>query len=370
MAKWRLVSEKQKGVYRWVLRRGNYRLPTSQYPEGNRDDEVKLKEWVRRENHKLDEETRAKKAAALKHAYINDELLAEFEAWRKRRTRDSARIPTEMLYLREYVLQFFVGQLNLPAPRNWRLEAHQDAWWDFLRKTKALAPATCRDIIGAANRFIDWLRERRGTAEIPEFKLSPVSRLVYEAEAEDWRVEHEDSARVSIPDADWEKIRQALRGSPIRAHIMLSYSFGLRRGELVGLKPFDVTDFGLSVSRSLKTVPRDEEAKFKSTKGRRSRTVPYWYATQKATQAWVDVAVANRMDPDTLSKHWIKIIEGLLEHKDKKARIRRGYGLHCLRHTFCTRAANAYPLIKVQRAAGHRDIRTTMKYVHDLDKAA
>ena len=43
--------------------------------------------------------------------------------------------------------------------------------------------------------------------------------------------------------------------------------------------------------------------------------------------------------------------------------------LHDLRHSWCTWAVNVWPVTKVQHYAGHRDIQTTMRYVHHQTKA-
>jgi integrase len=43
--------------------------------------------------------------------------------------------------------------------------------------------------------------------------------------------------------------------------------------------------------------------------------------------------------------------------------------VHDLRHSWCTWAVNVWPITKVQAYAGHRDIKTTMRYVHHQTKA-
>ncbi|HET6449595.1 MAG TPA: tyrosine-type recombinase/integrase [Conexibacter sp.] len=44
--------------------------------------------------------------------------------------------------------------------------------------------------------------------------------------------------------------------------------------------------------------------------------------------------------------------------------------VHDLRHGFCTWAVNAWEITKVKEYAGHRDIKTTIRYVHHKTKAA
>jgi integrase len=44
--------------------------------------------------------------------------------------------------------------------------------------------------------------------------------------------------------------------------------------------------------------------------------------------------------------------------------------VHDLRHSWCTWAVNVWPVTKVKEYAGHRDVKTTMRYVHHQTKAA
>jgi integrase len=48
----------------------------------------------------------------------------------------------------------------------------------------------------------------------------------------------------------------------------------------------------------------------------------------------------------------------------------RSMRVHDLRHGFCTWAVNSWEITKVKEYAGHRDIKTTMRYVHHKTKAA
>jgi integrase len=43
--------------------------------------------------------------------------------------------------------------------------------------------------------------------------------------------------------------------------------------------------------------------------------------------------------------------------------------VHDLRHSYCTWAVNVWPVTKVKEFAGHRDIKTTMRYVHHQTKS-
>jgi integrase len=359
---WKLRIEKQRGrkvhtLRRWYqedgMARKYVRYPI---PDALRGDMPALDALEVRLNSADEYKAQgAKKRITVQHAYIDDALIERYERWRDKRTGGSERIPTEIKYLNDYVLHFFVSVKNLPNPKDWRAEETQDAWWEWL--SERLAPATRMDIIGTANRFIAWLREQRGVAELPEFKLSPISFKVYGRELENWRISKEDTARTSIPDEHWKVILKAAEQAGILAHVKLGYFFGLRRSEILGVKPQDAQEKMLLISRTLKGL---NPPQFATTKSGKARKIPYWFATQEEAAVWIAEVAQNRMDPDTLTKLW----------SGMELALPRSYSLHDLRHTFITKAANQFNILKVQKAAGHSDIRTTMGYVHDEDEAA
>ena len=63
------------------------------------------------------------------------------------------------------------------------------------------------------------------------------------------------------------------------------------------------------------------------------------------------------MHPDTLSDRWTELMEQL----------KLTYTLHDLRHTWITKSIRKKKVVPrdVQLAAGHKNIETTMGYLHD-----
>jgi len=368
---WSITEETQRGKTRLVVRRWvTYekggrkceRLPAEMIEE-YQGDKAALMRYVARElNAHLIKAREAKEKIAFKHAYIDEALLERYRLYRIDWTGGSQRVPTELVYLRTRVLNFFVGVLDLPNPKHWRKEEHQRAWWASLED---LAPATRRDVLNTANQFISWLRDKRGAEEVPEFKLKPISPKAFARQMADHQVEqaHADKNRTYIPEADLEVIKKKALDVGLYPHVMLGLCFGLRRSEILGIKQKDATAYGLHGERTLACL---SPLKFATTKGARPRHIPYWYATQEQAAVWAKDVEAARMDPDTLTSKWAKLIEAL----KKEGALHRGYSIHDLRHTFITQAANQYNIVSVQEAAGHADIRTTMKYVHKIKSAA
>jgi integrase len=56
------------------------------------------------------------------------------------------------------------------------------------------------------------------------------------------------------------------------------------------------------------------------------------------------------------------------EKEDRHGNPQTPMRVHDLRHSWCTWAVNVWPVTKVQLYAGHRDIKTTMRYVHHQTK--
>jgi integrase len=57
------------------------------------------------------------------------------------------------------------------------------------------------------------------------------------------------------------------------------------------------------------------------------------------------------------------------DSQDARGNPQQPIRVHDLRHSWCTWAVNVWPLTKVQAYAGHRDVKTTQRYVHHQTKA-
>lgn len=355
MVRWYLTTENSQLVIRgWP---GNKRLPISEY-RAIRHDETELKKLVLRLNAPLD----AKTKVAFKHAFIDEKLLADYLDYLKGKIPTESSAVTELAYLKDYCLDFFVGELSLPNPLQWH-EVHETKWAKFLLKHSSIrATKTKRDVVNALNRFMPWLHKRY--PDVPVLKFDPISRAKY-AEAEARR----EGKRVShfIPDADLKSILDNAP-SDIRGALHLLARYGLRRNESIGLLLDDVKKGHLAVDRQ-RVLKEDEvndkgkviRSRFAPTKGREKRKTPHWYATAAQAYDWIDNVLAHPMHPRTFAEKWDKLIKKLIRSKTLTV----AYKLHDLRHTFITRAVRAYSPRDVQLAVGHKDLRITMSYLRD-----
>lgn len=166
-------------------------------------------------------------------------------------------------------------------------------------------------------------------------------------------------------DAQWRAVLEAARAEPVRNRLMLAlaYDAALRREELCALQTGDVDPAFRLVRLRAET-----------TKTRRGRTVPYSPATGELLARYLEQRRAlthargplflsasrrNRAQPLSIWT-WSKVVEQIAARADVPA-----FTTHTLRHLCLTDLARAgWGLHEIAQFAGHRNLQTTMLYVH------
>jgi integrase len=349
---WELKRQDNRWYIKQPIQKDDGKMSSRTYPSRKlrdiRDNEGELRDLVVRLNAELKAIDRAKRAVETKHAYINDKL---YDEWLEERLIQTRRASLELTYIKQYFVNYFVEKLNVQNPVDWH-KLHKNKWAAFLLSSEVPpAPSTKRDIVQCAQRFLDWLHEKR-PEEVPELKLKPFTKNKWKDLHASWELDSRRHEPQFVTDRDWKKIQEHLPKS-LAPYVNLGYFYGLRREELLGVKSGDVKQGYLSVERSLEAI-----GKYKPTKGKKRRKVPHhWFSKAERAYAWVEQITASPLHPDTLTELW-----GELMDKDD---LRMTYTLHDLRHTFLTRAYSLYPVDEVRDAAGHKDIRTTQNYLRD-----
>ncbi|WP_136685640.1 tyrosine-type recombinase/integrase [Falsirhodobacter xinxiangensis] len=238
---------------------------------------------------------------------------------------------------------------------------------DILTSPVGLANATIRQRLTAVRLYYDYLIEEgirshnpvsrgRHTTTARAAMPGPTSRaLVPSYSVLPW-----------IPDEDeWRHILTIARtGSPRdRLMLALAYDAGLRREELCSIATGD-----LDPARRLVHVRAE------TTKGRRARVVPYSVPTGMLLEAYlherrsltrdrgslfVSQSRRNRGVPITVWT-WSKVIQGLARRAALPC-----LATHTFRHLCLTDLARAgWELHEIAEFAGHRNISTTLLYIH------
>jgi integrase len=337
MRRWGLYKDRG----RWVIRRGKERLPAHKYRNSCHNEE-ELSAFVKRLNAPVDAQAKVQ----FKHAFIDDALMAEYLEWLLVKIPTERNALCEFGYLKKYFLNFFIGRLDLMNPADWY--AYSETKWAslLLSKEAPKAAKTKRAVIQAANRFMGWLRKKR-PGEIPELELEPLSKARFKKLEEERRIQGWVKVRLFIDERDWQRIRNNAGG--IYPHVMLAACYGLRRSEVLGLKPVDVEERCLKAERQL----RDLAPTYGPLKGRGARKIEHWYCQPSEALEWIESM--SLMHPDTLTDRWNELMKAL----------DLPYDFHDLRHTYVTLAIRDHAPVDVMHAAGHKNIETTMRYLHD-----
>jgi integrase len=179
-------------------------------------------------------------------------------------------------------------------------------------------------------------------------------------------------------DRTYESLVEAGASIGVDEHltVLLGGDAGLRRGEILGLKPGDVVGNKLHVQRQIyyAKVPGTKTRRpiIKSTKGKEKRWVPLTprlVAVLAKRIALPRTWVLERQDGAHLTP---KLIRTLMEAVELKVNAKEEGPnlpvtgrLHILRHSFCSHLAMAGATASaIQALAGHKRLETTLKYMH------
>lgn len=368
-SEWYYQKESFKGATIYSIRRvltlpdGKTKLerhPADKY-KAIRTDEKKVSDYVIRLNGRDPRAERIKEKLEFNHAFIDDELLEEFESVYLRNyipNEEEARQLTA--YLKKYALSFFIGKLGQGNPIEWHRNQHL---WGLalLNKTKdpnhilfedgnLRSANVLKRIVFELNRFMVFLHTKK--PDIPALVFAPLTPAVlkeHEArremngdikEAKYVKPEHWAIIEHKLPDG-WGDV------------IKLCYLYGLRRCEAYGLSPENIKNGFLSVEKQLDKIV-DGERTFKPLKGRYKRKTPHWNIKPQEVYKLIQKVSSLRIHADTITDNFATLCADLEVPR---------YTVHDLRRTFITNCVQkGIPQEELRLAVGHVDGATTYKY--------
>lgn len=348
-------------------RRKSERL--SKYCHSHLKNQNELEDFVFRLNGKNPALERIKNLIYLGHPWITEELLEDYRLnFLGLHMPDKKRARTHFLYLNKYVLEFFILKLRLQSPMDWYrnqnlwgkylLNRHDDLLENDKRIFKIGKIASGKVILNAVNelnRFISYLNQKMPD-KIAPMKFRPITKAALR--------EHEAFRRLNgmvkkihyIKTEHYQIIIEHLekKNTPWRFAVYLSYDFGLRRNECLGVLKSDIRKNHLCIERQYMESNQMGEATYKPLKGRKPRFVPYWFGSPNKVYELLKNAPKPYVHPDTLSYLF----------KDLMRELRLpAYSFHDLRRTFITNCVKAnIHHEELRLAVGHADLRTTYKY--------
>ena len=143
-----------------------------------------------------------------------------------------------------------------------------------------------------------------------------------------------------------------------RLILMTAYSAGLRASEVAALKPEHIDS-----KRMLIKVENGKGGKQRYTilSVRLLKQLRHYYKTCKP-QAYLFPSSYKHNKNQALA---YSSVYSIYEKARKKAKIKKGAGIHTLRHSFATHLLEAgYDLRRIQMLMGHTRLSTTMIYLH------
>lgn len=240
----------------------------------------------------------------------------------------------------------------LPVFRHKRLSEFDEGDEVKLKKAmKHLSPSTYNNAASILNSVISAAKKSKVIPKVPyHFTLMKRQKgrpRFYDFDQYSWLVETAEKV-----DA--------------RTHIvtLLGGDAGLRRGEIIALE-WPAVD----LRRGLITVEQSEwKGKVTETKGMEYRVIPMTKRLREALQAHRHLRGERVLYTDDGESITAKVLQRWMGKAQRRAGLRATGAIQILRHTFCSHLAmRGAPALAIQRLAGHKNLSTTLGYMHLAD---
>jgi integrase/recombinase XerD len=209
----------------------------------------------------------------------------------------------------------------------------------YLKNEKGIAPNSRGTVLTGLRFFYNYVMEQKISIE-------------YSLAKKVWRL-----PTVLSQEEVWDIIN-APTYLKHRLILMTTYSAGLRASEVIALKPDDIDSKRMLI-------------KVENAKGRKDRytllskkllnELRHYYKKYRP-KTYLFPTTFTKKKKQTLS---YESIRSIYEKAREKAGVKKGSGIHTLRHSFATHLLEAgYDIRKIQVLMGHSKLSTTMIYLH------
>jgi site-specific recombinase XerD len=208
----------------------------------------------------------------------------------------------------------------------------------YLKQDKGNAPNSCYSVLTGLRFFYKYVIEN----EIPvTYSIRRRTRKL---------------PQVLTMEEIW-KIICATNNLKHRLILMTTYSGGLRASETINLKPRNID----SKTMLIKVKGKGKKERYTLLSKRLLVELRSYYREYRPKTYLFPSSFKKKKD-QPLSYETIRTV---YEDARKKAGVKRGAGIHTLRHSFATHLLEAgYDLRKIQVLMGHARLTTTMIYLH------
>jgi integrase/recombinase XerD len=208
----------------------------------------------------------------------------------------------------------------------------------YLKHDKGIAPNSCYSVLTGLRFFCKYVTEK----EIPvTYSIRRTTRKL---------------PQVLTMQEIW-KIICATNNLKHRLILMTTYSGGLRVSETINLKPEDID----SKTMLIKVKGKGKKDRYTLLSKRLLVELRSYYKEYRPKTYLFPSAFRKKKD-QPLSYESIRTV---YEDARKKAGVKKGAGIHTLRHSFATHLLETgYDIRKIQVLMGHARLTTTMIYMH------
>jgi len=208
----------------------------------------------------------------------------------------------------------------------------------YLKHDKGNAPNSCYSVLTGLRFFYKYVTEN----EIPvTYSIRRTTRTL---------------PQVLTMEEIW-KIICSTNNLKHKMILMTTYSAGLRASETINLKPWNID----SKTMLIKVKGKGEKERYTLLSKKLLVELKSYYREYRPKTYLFPSAFKKKKD-QPLSYETIRTV---YEDARKKAGVKRGAGIHTLRHSFATHLLEAgYDIRKIQVLMGHARLTTTMIYLH------
>ncbi|KIG14343.1 XerC/D integrase-recombinase protein [Enhygromyxa salina] len=227
------------------------------------------------------------------------------------------------------------------------------------RKNSDYSPKTINNTLGVMSKLVRFWWEHQ-ELDAPRFKIGLI------------RMDQKD-AQVYEPQIYEQLVSgAAATGNEVLAIILLMGDAGLRQGEVRALQRGDLR-FGEHPSVRVQRT-RSREGEEHPPKGKRNRTVPMTSRLAAALREHLRSSGGSDLPHVFISRGQPmsqSAVRARVRRAERRAGLQQSGRSHIMRHTFVTDLAenNTAPRV-IQELAGHKDLKTTLRYMHLRDGMA
>jgi site-specific recombinase XerD len=209
----------------------------------------------------------------------------------------------------------------------------------YLKNDKGNTPGTCANVVAGLRFFYHHVSERQVHINC-HFKKKRVKLPTVLPHDDIWRI-------INAP----ENLKHRLL-------LMTTYSAGLRAFEVAALKPDDIDSKTMLIN-----VERGKGGRQRyTTLSKKLLKELRQYYKKYQPKTYLFPSTFKRKKEQTLT---YTSVRSIYEKARKKAGVKKGAGIHTLRHSFATHLLEAgHDIRRIQVLMGHRRLSTTMIYLH------